>query len=199
MHIMLDFVTLGQDPTTKVVSLGAVAFNREGIISKKYWVYDLDLQPTRTEDPETVAWWAKQSPEARAVFKTPKDKCISIENMLADQDRWIESLSLELDEQRDKAGKWRDLKVWGNGANFDVVIMEDMIRTLHPKSKAGIPWAFWNVWCFRTFDKMTGIKADNPRNKKTHGIQVVAHNALDDAIWQTECLLKYWQRQKPRG
>lgn len=195
MHLMYDFETMGQTPDTKVVSLGAVAFNRDGILGKKYWVFDWENQPTRTEDPETVAWWNRQSFEAKQVFTTPKEKRISLEKFIADNDQWIEGLCFELGESRNpKTGKWKELKPWGNGANFDIVILEDIYRTM--KNKDSIPWAFWNVWCFRTFDNMTKCKELKAKNKV--GEAIVKHNALADAIWQAECVIETWKRQDAR-
>lgn len=185
--VMYDFETMGQTPDTKVVSLGAVAFNKTGILGEKYWVFDLDAQEGRSEDASTAAWWKRQSEEARAVFNTPKEKQISIEKFLLAHDDWVDGLLFEENETR------KELKPWGNGANFDVVILEDCYRWRHPKGKDGIPWAFWNVWCFRTFDKMTDCKSLIPKNKA--GVsKVVAHNALDDARWQAQTVLAYWAK-----
>jgi hypothetical protein len=199
---MYDFETLGQTPDTKVVSLGAVAFNRDGILAKKYWVFDWEAQPGRTEDSETVAWWNKQSPEARIVFDTPKEKRISIEDFLLQNDSWIQGLCFELGESRNpKTGQWKELKPMSNGANFDLVIIEDMYRKNHPKGKAAVPWAFWNTYCFRTIDHLHKIK--DLMAKNTVGQTIVKHNALEDAIWQTKCVLELWKRQdalkKARG
>lgn len=195
MHLMYDFETMGQTPDTKVVSLGAVAFNRQGVLGKKYWVFDWENQPTRTEDPDTVAWWNRQSFEAKQVFMTPKEKRVSLEKFIADNDQWIEGLCFELGESRNpKTGQWKELKPWGNGANFDIVILEDIYRTI--KGKQSIPWAFWNVWCFRTFDNMTKCKELKAKNKV--GEAIVKHNALADALWQAECVIETWKRQDAR-
>lgn len=192
MYIMYDFETMGQTPDTKVVSLGAAAFNRDGIIGKKYWVFDWEEQPNRSEDPETVAWWARQSFDAKQVFTTPKDKRVSLLDFLIQNDKWIEGLCFELNESRNpKTGQWKELKPVGNGANFDIVILEDLYRTVHPKGKAGIPWAFWNVFCFRTFDKLTNAKELKAKNKL--GENIMKHNALADAVWQAEVMLNYWR------
>lgn len=187
MHVMYDFETLGQTPDTKVVSLGGVAFNKSGMLGKKYWVFEWEDQPGRVEDPLTVEWWEKQKPEARQVFDTPKENRISLLDFLEDNDQWLDGLLFEENETR------KFLKPWGNGANFDIVILEDIYRKVHPKGKPAIPWAFWNVWCYRTFAAMTGCKDLVPKN--TRNSTVVKHNALADAVAQTETILAFWEKQ----
>lgn len=197
MHAMFDFETMGQDPDTKVVSLGGVAFNREGVIGRKYWVFDWENQPDRTEDPDTAAWWARQKPEAREVFNTPKANRILLPDFVADLDAWLDSCAIDAGEVRDpKTGKLKELKPWGNGANFDIVILEDIIRQVHPKAKNGIPWAFWNVWCYRTFSAMTGCRDLIARNQLN--TTVVKHNALADAEWQAMTVMEFWKLQDKR-
>ena len=191
---MLDFETMGQSPDTVVISLGAVAFNRDGILGKKYWVFDWENQPGRTIDPATKAWWDRQSIEAKQVFLTPKDQRISIDKFIAEHDQWIEGICFELNESRNpKTGQWKELKPISNGANFDLVILEDMYRKHHKLGRDGIPFAFWNTWCFRTLDHLFKIKEAMPKNKV--GQNVLKHNALADAIWQTNCVLEFWKRQ----
>lgn len=196
---MYDFETFGTDPDSVVISLGGVAFNRDGVLGKKYWVFDWDNQPGRTRDHDTEQWWTRQSNEAKQVMFTPAEKKISLETFLDDNDQWLEGLCFELGESRNpKTGKWKELKPMGNGANFDIVILEHIYRTLRENGKHSIPWAFWNVWCFRTFDALTKckeLKAKNVERKGTNDNKVVKHNALADALWQAECVIETWKRQ----
>ena len=80
-----------------------------------------------------------------------------------------------------------------NGANFDLVILEDIYRKHHALGRDGIPFAFWNTWCFRTLDHLFKIKEAMPKNAV--GQNIMKHNALADAIWQTNCVLEFWKRQ----
>lgn len=192
--VMYDFETMGQSPDTAVISLGGVMFNRDGILGKKYWVFDWENQPGRTVDPSTKAWWDRQSIEAKQVFLTPKEKRISLEAFIADNDQWIEGICFELGESRNpKTGQWKELKPMSNGANFDLVILEDIYRKHHKLGRDGIPFAFWNTWCFRTLDHLFKIKEAMPKNAV--GQNIMKHNALADAIWQTNCVLEFWKRQ----
>jgi len=180
---MIDIETLGNDHSTTVVSVGVVCFNNTGIISKKLFVLDFieQLKRGRSVTGSTLQWWMGQGDSARAVFKDdPKKPKLSIEAFLTGLDSF-------LDESLKKVGEKRDeLKPWGNGANFDITIIEDFYRSYHPKHEFGIPWKFWNVWCFRTFNHLTKAK-DKFKREGIH------HDALDDAEYQANCVLNYWK------
>lgn len=182
MNLMLDFETLGTDFDTICLSLGAVAFNRDGIIAEKLFDFDLKDQVgnKRTFSAETLQWWMRQSDEARKVFLPGEDK-LSIAEFSHSFGTFIDGALFEVDEERD------ELKCWGNGANFDVVLAENLIKA----AGDDIPWKFWNVWCFRTFDKLTDCKRlfGKPNKHGTH------HNALDDARYQTNAVLNYYKVQ----
>lgn len=183
MHLMIDLESIGNDPSTVIVSLGAVAFNRDGIISKGLWELDTQAQMNagRTITADTLAWWMRQSEGARSVFNSKNPKHSPAEFIKAFE-TFIDCALEEVGEKRD------ELKPWGNGANFDISVTEDFIRQFHPKGRAGVPWSFWNVWCFRTFNHMTKCKDLIKR-------QGVHHDALDDAIYQAECVRAVWKKQ----
>lgn len=181
---MLDFETLGTQFDTIVVSLGAVAFNKEGIKNEMLFEFDIPSQQKigRSWDASTLAWWSKQGDGAKKVFEDSEFK-ITIAEFLPMFEKFIDESCAKVGEKRD------ELKPWGNGANFDVVICEDLFRRHHSKGPASIPWKFYNVVCFRTFNMLTGAKD----LLKRHGVH---HNALDDARYQAQCVLKYWEREK---
>lgn len=181
---MIDIETLGNDFTTTVLSVGAVAFNSDGIIGE--YIANLDyfeqLRMGRTTTKDTVEWWKKQKPEAKGVF-APDSKQLSVADFLVDFEEFIDMNLTEVGELRDQ------LKVWGNGANFDIVIMEDLWKQHHNQGRSGIPWKFWNVWCFRTFNHVTKCK-DLVKREGIH------HNALDDAIFQANCVIAAFEKKK---
>lgn len=188
MHLMLDFETLGSGADTIVVSLGAVAFNKTGILNERLFLFDIHSQVNagRSFTASTLAWWMRQKDGARAVFSeelTP-GKRVTLEEFFKDFDDFnIEAMG--------RVGETYDqLKPWGNGANFDISILEDMYRRHHEKRDMGIPWKFWNVLCFRTFNTMTDAKRYLARPHGTH------HSALDDARYQAEVVMAYWKRVK---
>lgn len=183
MHAMIDLETLGNDYSTAVVSVGVVCFNKTGIVAEKLFVLDFveQIKLGRTVTGSTLQWWMAQEDGARAVFKDdPKTPKLSVAQFLAELDKFFDATLKEAGEKRD------ELKPWGNGANFDIPIIEDFYRRHHAKHEFAIPWKFWNVWCFRTFNSLTKCK-DKFKREGIH------HNALDDARYQANCVLNYWK------
>jgi hypothetical protein len=164
---MIDLETLGTKSDTAVLSLGAVIFNREEILKKQLWHFNLNeqLKVKRSVTGDTLTWWMNQSESARGVFA----KC-NTEGILARQ--FVESFDQFIGTQK--------LKVWSNGASFDVPIIENLLC----QAGAQIPWKFWDVRCYRTMKAMFSIEIGVIRDG-------VAHDALDDAIFQTKCIQKY--------
>lgn len=175
-HLMIDFETLGTGERCAVVSLGAVMFNKEGIHSKKEWNFDLQEQEDigRAITVSTVSWWMKQSPGARKVFTLP-GKTWTLREWIEDLDAWYIELGIDP----------KDILIWSNGGDFDIPIYCDIFR--HLKMKDPIP--YWGHRCFRTADAIFKLK-DKHQRKGTF------HNALDDSIYQAECLIKLWQKGK---
>lgn len=167
-HVTIDLESLGATSNAPIVSIGAVAFNANGIIdnSKLYLVIDHRdaLERGAVINPETVKWWKKQSEEARAIFSKDIPR-ISTSNALHRLQRYFNEFG-------------EDVCVWGNGADFDNAMLSQMYASFDMKQ----PWKFWNNRCFRT------VKALYPKVKLER--KGTYHNALDDAIYQTEYLLK---------
>jgi hypothetical protein len=75
-------------------------------------------------------------------------------------------------------GDKRDLRIWGNGADFDNAILANA----YDKCSIRVPWEYNSSRCFRT------VKAEHPQIKlKFKGNR---HNALDDAKYQALYLSK---------
>lgn len=165
-EIMLDLETLDTRPSAVVLSIGAVAFSRVGIFGSFYAVLDRDPQKfiyERSESRETLEWWKEQPPEARAVFS---EKTVPPLYALGQFSQWMSAY--------DGAG------LWGNGAAFDNVIL----RSLYDSVGVEAPWSFTRDRCYRT------VRAQ----RKCNGFvdlpsEGVAHNALDDAMYQAKNLL----------
>ncbi len=166
--IMVDLETLGSGPGCAILSIGAVAFDpASGFIGATLH----SLVSTRScralglrEEPETLQWWSRQSPEARRL-------------LLQAQHPDAAPLAVALDSFarfiRSHGGRDR-VRVWGNGADFDNAILAHLYRVTDERP----PWAFWNSRCFRTFKNIAGGKDLEPTREGTH------HNALDDARHQ---------------
>lgn len=171
--VMIDIETLGTDPKAVVLSVGLVAFNLGG-----------DTKPVKTEirfgqkqfreeqkrvgrkvDQGTVRWWKKQSEEAKAIFH---------QTNVVDMDHACRSITHFFGQNTDE----RNVRVWGNGAGFDNVIVGSLLTDFGYSQ----PWKFWNDRCHRTFKSQ--FKALVPEIEFTG----VPHNAADDAEHQVKVL-----------
>lgn len=161
--LMIDIETMGVTPKSPILSIGAVEFDRltgdfgrefEVVINFEKAIDDGEL------DGSTVAWWLKQSDEARnALFAD--EGYYSTEDVLTE-------LSYFVDQSQ---------YVWGNGATFDISILEEAMR----KHGVDIPWKFYNIRDVRTVvDLANPICPRKPFEDAREG----AHTALGDAKHQ---------------
>jgi len=166
-HFMIDLETMDTAPTAAPVSIGVVYFDREKALDTFYTPVNLSscLAAGLTQSMATVDWWAKQSIEARSAWQTPDAPTLL--EALTRLSRWLAAHA-----------STSDTAPWGNAASFDVVILENAFKAVG----ADAPWRFWNHMCFRTVKSMFPHVA-TPVRSGTH------HNALDDAVFQTEHLL----------
>lgn len=170
IDIMLDLETMGNTPNSAIIAIGAVSFSIEKneILNSFYRNIDLEssMKIGMTPDASTIKWWMKQSNEARAEINNKN--AISIQNALSQFSRWLGS----------ECPQDYQLRVWGNGAMFDNVIIKNAFR----KCGYEVPWNFWNDMCYRTIKNLNkDIKIE------THGTK---HNASDDARSQAIHLMK---------
>lgn len=179
VQLMLDFETLDNTPTSVVISAGAVFFHRDrGTLVEREYFFDLRKQAKRTMGADTVKWWIAQSDEAkRKTFdREPQQPLVWFCHDL--REAAVEAFGV-LREPFDE----KKIFVWGNGSDFDCSILTDIYR-----SEGVAPfWKFWNTRCFRTLDAVTGCK----KLVKNAGVK---HSAIDDARFQTECVLASMRR-----
>jgi len=162
INIMLDLETLGTRPGCKILSIGAVAFDKTGLGDQFYTSVDPAEQVDvgLHDDPDTHAWWAKQSAAARKVFTEPK---IEVVQALTD---------FRLFCARHAAPKF--LRLWGNGADFD----NPILGAVYHAFKVQQPWGPYSNRCYRTLKSFSTTKIVRGTN--------VHHNALGDAVAQAE-------------
>jgi len=170
-QIMLDMETIGTAANSVILSIGAVYFNDDGTLGDEYYtVLETNSQKLhgRYVDPDTVAWWEKQSEEAKKEAYSYPDK-----------DRQSTAIALsKLFEFIKQGGK--DVLIWGNGSDFDNALLADLFRSFGIKQ----PWAFWNNRCFRTFKSEFKHLASEP------AFEGIKHHALYDAKHQVRYLAK---------
>lgn len=182
---MWDLETLGTVPGCAILSIGIIQFNPlaetpDDIFSDggKYLVVNKQdcLDNFLHVNPDTVAWWAKQSPEARQVLADADDRKKSVPLRLAIAET-IDYVSEHCDPKQ--------ARVLGNGADFDNPILTVAAHMVGMK----IPWSYGGR-CYRTLknlDEFLGPEFAAPKiyRSGTH------HNALDDAkaqamhLWET--------------
>ena len=163
----VDLETLGTRYNAAILSIGVAQFdiNTGKVGMTFYREIDLDsaIKAGRVTG-STLAWWARQGDVAKRVFGE-KDKT---------------PLSIALDELATWMKKQSsNPRVWGNGASFDITILEHVYDNGAVGQKE--PWRYTNVRDMRTImDYLpTGAK---PKREGTH------HNALDDAVYQAQCI-----------
>ncbi len=165
-HIMLDIETLGLRPGAPVLSIAAVAFcpHTGGAQAALYDCIDPELAKAAADfvDPEVEAWWAEQDQEAAAEAfsgtRSPEEAVLELANFVS---------------------RFPNAKVWGNGATFDVSILEHWIRSV--EGEAAIAWQFWNIRDVRTVkDLIPGLANRESFDRET----MIPHHALHDAMFQ---------------
>lgn len=157
--VMVDLETMGNGPQAAITAIGAMEFARGSADLGESFYVTIDLESSVAHggvmDASTVLWWMQQSEAARAEFKR---KGMDIVDALCKFDAWLQR----------RAPK-KELRIWGNGATFDNVIL----RSAYVNCLLPVPWMYYNDRCYRT------MKNEHPEVPfRSVG---VAHNALDDA------------------
>ena len=165
---MLDLETLGTTPDSAILAIGAVIFDplTKTCGPEFYQVVDITSSSRFGKmDPETIKWWMAQGREARNVF--------------SDSNAVLLEEALQLFSWFVATNGGHELRVWGNGAGFDNVILTYAYRAcgLTP------PWNFRFDRDVRTIVEL-GIEVLGINPKKNQTTRGVAHNALDDAKFQ---------------
>jgi exodeoxyribonuclease VIII len=178
--VSIDIETLGHKYNAPILSIGAVAFNRDtGKLGKTFYQ---EIEPDSaikvgTPTASTIAWWITQSKAAQRIFN---DSAVARENKMH-----IASALLNFVTYVRSLGTPRP---WGNGATFDVTIIEHSIDM----GTVGLapPWVYWNIRDIRTLvdtaETLFGWKKDSVAREGVH------HNALDDAVHQAKLVIGAW-------
>jgi DNA polymerase III epsilon subunit-like protein len=169
--VMVDLETLGTLPGSIILSIGAVAFDEMEVAEKGFYrsVKRITCENFGlTADPKTEAWWEEQSEEARKVLIDPTG--VSIYNALYDFNEWLSQYG-------------ENVRVWGNGANFD----NPLLAVAHAKTMVKPRYKFWNERCYRTVkNQFPDIKLERTGTY---------HNAMDDARSQAQHLVEICQKR----
>jgi hypothetical protein len=146
------------------LSIGAAEFNHSSI--GQVFHRHIDVEDSVNHglliEPRTVMWWMEQDEKARLSITAKGDPLKAV------LDDFVASF------------KWKNTKVWCNGASFDFPILKACFEAVD----MGLPWAYYNEMDFRT------IKGFFPK-KTFDALKVspkIAHNGLEDAIAQAKTL-----------
>lgn len=155
---MLDLETMGANPNAPIVGIGAVFFDRTGPNLQDKFYSTITLESSMAMggviDPQAVIWWMRQNFEARQQIINATNLLVPV---LLEFAAWV---------------KRPNVVVWGNGADFDNVIL----KQAYFNARLELPWGRYASRCYRTLKNLAPqIKIERTG---TH------HNALDDAISQ---------------
>lgn len=154
MSVMIDIETLGTAPGCAVLSVGAVAFDRDGLGPGFYQTISLKSceEAGLSIDADTLEWWLEQGEEAREVLTGGGD----LRDTLVDLSDFVEGHD----------------EVWANSPSFDCAILEGAFDAVGLET----PWAYYMTRDFRTLKNLP-VAVDVEHD----GLE---HDALDDARHQ---------------
>lgn len=167
--VMIDTETLSLRSNAAVLSIGAVEMDLERYRLGREYKVNISIGSNRRInlhiDPDTVAWWNKQSDEAKSAASVD---AMPIHGALWGFGQWLTDLKSVGDEVR----------TWSMGAAFDIPILENAYRACD----LPVPWKYKHVMCYRT------MYALNRNIKAVY--DGVHHDALSDARNQARHLLE---------
>lgn len=176
-HVAIDLETLGTSPDSVILAIGAVAICAEtGEKAHFYSICNANAQPGRTVNRSTLNWWSQQSAEARAAFDLAHEQeAPLLTDVLADLTAWLGDL-----------GKTHDVFPWGNGAAFDIAMLEHAYKQISDF----VPWNFRKSRDMRTLRDVCLLLGLEPQIKQSAQRNGVHHNALDDADYQARIVIE---------
>ena len=176
MEVMLDLETLSTRNCAAILVIAGIKFNLNSDsvpldkVDKKNTFYrridadsckEIDLHV----DEKTVAWWKTQDEKIQEeAFGKER---IPLKQALQEFSSWYGNSS----------------KIWSQGANFDIPILDEAYQRCGMSS----PWKFWSVRDTRTVYDLAGLSArDFPQDN--------LHHALHDCQRQIDALKKSMRR-----
>ncbi|EPC8338794.1 3'-5' exoribonuclease domain-containing protein [Escherichia coli] len=178
IHLSVDLETMGTNPDAPINSIGGKFFDpATGEMGPEFSKAIVLETSGGIIDRKTIKWWAKRSREAQSAIFTDE---ISLDVALR--------LFIEFIE---KNSGGRFVQVWGNGANFDNVIL----RRSYERQGIPCPWLYYNDRDVRTIVELGNAIGFDVR--MAIPFEGVPHNALDDARHQAKQVSAIWQKLIP--
>lgn len=185
--VMADIESMDVGPRSIVSQIGmtfALASDPETTL-KEVLVY-LPIQPQielkRTLSASTLAWWLKQSAEARAEF----------EQNTGDDFEELPALLRHVNRQFLQVVDGREYELYARGPQFDIVNIESIMADVAVKPA----WRYDKIRDLRTVMAMAGIRTgDVPRDTT----RFPEHMAVADCNYQMLCLTEALRRLRARS
>jgi hypothetical protein len=141
---MVDIETLGLEPGSAIVAIGAVEFGPDGL--GREFRGHIDLESCQdaglTIDAGTLQWWLDQDERVQEQLEGGED----LTTVLAGFDAWYDA-----DE------------IWANSPSFDCELLERAFDAVGLEE----PWHFTDERCFRTLRSL-GVDARVTRDGAEH-------------------------------
>ncbi|HFR7812094.1 TPA: 3'-5' exoribonuclease [Escherichia coli] len=177
-HLMIDLETMGKNPDAPINALAGKFFDPATGEMGPEFSKTIDLETAGgVIDRDTIKWWLKQSREAQSAILTDE---IPLDDALLQLREFIDENSGEFFVQ-----------VWGNGANFDNVIL----RRSYERQRIPCPWRYTNDRDVRTMVALGLVMDFDARSVIT--FEGERHNALHDARYQAKYVSAIWQKLLP--
>ncbi|EFB3955132.1 exonuclease [Escherichia coli] len=177
-HLMIDLETMGKNPDAPINALAGTFFDPATGEMGPEFSKTIDLETAGgVIDRDTIKWWLKQSREAQSAILTDE---IPLDDALLQLREFIDENSGEFFVQ-----------VWGNGANFDNVIL----RRSYERQEIPCPWHYTNDRDVRTIVALGLVMDFDARSVIT--FEGERHNALHDARYQAKYVSAIWQKLFP--
>lgn len=137
VHLVCDLETTGTEPGCCILSIALVPVGIPEIEPFYETISHEDsLIQGFHDELETLSWWDKQKTEAQTEAFSGTRKLRSV----------LESVSFYMDVVRELgSGGNQKLYLWGNGKDFDNVLLSTAYKRLGMKQ----PWDFRNNRCYR--------------------------------------------------
>lgn len=173
-NIMIDLETLDTAATAAILSIGAIAFDEVDTGAVFYSRVDLQscIDAKLTISGSTFKWWLGQNEAARFAISDAQDEPV---------------LYAALDGLRN-AFNWEDTIAWGNGADFDLSILDNAYRAFGEEP----PWLYYNTGCYRSLKRDTRRRMSEAEYTAAIVKPKIAHHALEDARAQAQSLINFW-------
>lgn len=170
---MLDLETFGLVPGVALRSIGAVEFELSGETGDTFYA---NISRSSCEaaglvvDPNTEAWWKRQSQAAQDVLLVDPQP---LRDIVMRFHIWFRECQA--------------VTIWSHGAAFDTALWEAAARRVELTP----PWKFVNVRDTRTVYELFDFDVRDVQRVGTY------HNALDDAVYQVKCVAAALAKGRP--